>query len=71
MKNLKLQIKRIAAKNARSQEKEEKLTKSPKEIKGCCGDCKNITEHISYKYDGDDFRRCPNSLYLASIRFTV
>ena len=73
MMNLRKRIKRIATKNNRYREKEERHSKiyNRNEVKGCCEDCENLTEHISYKYDDGNFRRCSKSLYLASIRFTV
>ena len=75
MKNLRHQIRRITGcPKDRYKDKREKFTNEEdgNGTKSCCRDCKKYSmEHVYHKCDGKDLTNCSNSLYLASISFTM
>ena len=75
MKNLRHQIRRITGcQEVCYKEERERYTKKDdgNGMKECCRDCKQYSmDQVYYKCDGKDLSNCSNSLYLASISFTV
>lgn len=75
MKNLRYQIRRITGcQDVCCKEKREKYTEKDdgNGVKEFCRDCKKYSmEHVYHKCDGKDLSNCSNSLYLASISFTM
>ena len=74
MESLKNHVKRITGLPINAyEEKQKKPNKihNNAKVTGCCGNSSNSSEENKYKNDENHFSECPNSLYLASIRFTV
>ena len=75
MKSLRHQIRRITGcQEVCYREKRAKYTKTKdgNGMKEYCRDCKKYSmEHVYHKCDGTDLSNCSNSLYLASISFTM
>ena len=74
MESLKNHVKRITGRPINSyEEKQKKPNKihNTTKVIGCCGKSSNTIKENKYKHDENHFSECPNSLYLASIRFTV